>query len=212
MKQVAGVWLPDADQHFTRIAKGGTYNSGHYYAARVYVKDFGLALDVGAHVGYWSRLMAEDFKVVFAFGPEIENFNCLLKNAPSNVKMVPYAISDWVGGGRLNNPKPTNTGAWELEKVEERLKGVWPTTVWPLDRITTYLENYGPVGLIKIDVQGGELNVLRGARKLLEKHKPVVVVEDTDKGITALLSDLGASKVDKKAKDAIFAWKDNVSA
>lgn len=37
-------------------------------------------------------------------------------------------------------------------------------------------ENYSPA-LIKIDVEGGEREVLFGARKLLERHRPIIIVE-----------------------------------
>jgi FkbM family methyltransferase len=60
----------------------------------------------------------------------------------------------------------TYPGAEDLEKIQvdsARLDDVLPP-------------GYEPA-LIKIDVEGAELEVLRGARKTLERHKPVVVFE-----------------------------------
>lgn len=49
--------------------------------------------------------------------------------------------------------------------------------------------NETPIKLMKIDVEGFELNVLRGLAKTLEKHKPVLIMELIDKQ----LRDAGAS-------------------
>ena len=76
MKQTLGIWLPDSDKHFAvqiagnpLVAGKGTYQWKKYVAALSHVKDRGHAVDVGAHVGLWSRLMAMDFERVTAFEP-----------------------------------------------------------------------------------------------------------------------------------------------
>lgn len=49
----------------------------------------------------------------------------------------------------------------------------------PVDTLDGIAEEYGlkKINLVKIDVEGAELDVLRGSRDMLEKHKPVVLVE-----------------------------------
>jgi hypothetical protein len=40
-----------------------------------------------------------------------------------------------------------------------------------------YAVKFGPPGFVKIDVDGGELDVLRGAEKILSDHRPSLIVE-----------------------------------
>jgi hypothetical protein len=47
----------------------------------------------------------------------------------------------------------------------------------PLDN----LQFEGPICFVKIDVEGMELDVLAGARQLLEKHRPAIAIEVIDK-------------------------------
>ncbi len=62
MKQVYNYWMPDSDNHFERliakrIKNGGPaeYQDDTRDEAYKYVKDFYIAVDVGANVGLWAR-------------------------------------------------------------------------------------------------------------------------------------------------------------
>jgi hypothetical protein len=53
-----------------------------------------------------------------------------------------------------------------------------------------------PIQLIKIDVEGGELAVLQGARKLIEKYKPVIIFE----------AGIGGSDVYGTTPESLYAY------
>ena len=76
MKEVNGLWLPDSDTHFA----GFDYELGTRRVALGLTKQRRVALDVGAHVGIWTRHLAEEFDTVWAMEPNPENFDCLTRN------------------------------------------------------------------------------------------------------------------------------------
>ena len=152
--------LPEKDTHFQGAEH---YQTDILRKSLKYVRDFRQAVDIGAHVGYWSKHLAKSFKEVVAFEPVQENFDCLLENAPK-IKAYNCAIGKEHGLGAMINPKESNSGAWELRKGSE-------INIFPLDDF-----NLSP-NYIKIDVQGSERNVLLGAERTISIHKPVVVIE-----------------------------------
>ena len=62
-------------------------------------------------------------------------------------------------------------------------------------------------GLVKIDVQSSEADVLRGGARMLRHTKPVIIIEANDNGISALLEDWGARKMGFLRRDQIWAWE-----
>ena len=200
MKPKGKWWLPDADRHFAKCAKkGGGYQTNLYHAAIKYVGNVDLAVDVGAHVGFMSHHMKKHFRRVVAFEPEPDNFECLLKNVPG-IEAHNVALGAVGGMGSLQNPKVTNSGAWEVTY------GQGDVRVFPLD-------DFGLVpDLIKIDVQGRTVAVLDGAGATL-RHHPVVLVEawldgKRDVEVQAFLESLGAELFEEVGrKDIVMGWR-----
>jgi FkbM family methyltransferase len=143
----------------------------------------GLFLDVGANIGCISQAVISDGGDVVAFEPQLEVYNVLKENlinayfasnkgswtahncavGSSNdiVKMevLDYFRKNNIGGHELGTRNP-----WGKHRDVE---------VVALDN--TALEN---VSFIKIDVEGFELEVLKGAIELIKRDKPILYVED----------------------------------
>ena len=187
--------LPADDTHFHPYIGHG-YQREAYLKALPYVKDFSLAVDVGAHVGFWTLGMLKDFDEVHSFEPEPVNFACLSKNAPEAIRHN-VALGEIHGLCHMETPAIHNSGAWEAREGGD-------IDVLPLDGFM--LEP----GLIKIDVQGMELAVLKGAENTIITSKPVLVVECILNGIYSheperFLNGLGLKAVAQVNKDVIFA-------
>jgi len=133
-----------------------------------------LAIDVGANVGYHTVLMAEAVGGrgrVVAFEPEALNRR-LLERVVRRKKLANVTIVGAALGARqgmtslyLNPDHPGDHRTWQARG----LAGAQATPV-PLTTLDHYLEQRGenlPVSLVKIDVQGAELQVLQGMRKTL---------------------------------------------
>lgn len=126
------------------------------------------AVDIGAHVGFMSRDMAKFFKTVHAFEPHPDNFSCLQENTPDNVICHNAGVSDSNRRAGMKSPAPINSGAWEVCDGDA-------INLVKLDDL-----DIGRVDFMKIDVQGHELEVLRGAERILCEDSPTIIIEIVD--------------------------------
>ncbi len=198
--------LPEKDRHFRRYVDKGYYQRSALCVAMSRVCKWHNAVDVGGHVGFMANDMAKFFEHVYSFEPQPDNFACLEQNKVENVTAYNVALGARDGKAGLFNPSEHNSGGWvmgEGDSVEVRM----------LDSF-----NLQHVGLIKIDVQGNEMGVLRGAVETLRRWKPAVMVEiphDQVKDLVerriapeavGFLQKLGAELVYLVKEDAILSW------
>ena len=140
------------------------------------VKSFNLAVDVGANVGLHSVRFAQKFSQVESFEPFSINYECLEKNVSTftKVKLHRKALGAVNKTETISLPKDLdNSGAVSLVDFQNSERELIHESVE-----IKILDDYDlSPDLIKIDTQSYELEVLRGARKTLEKHKPVLIIE-----------------------------------
>jgi FkbM family methyltransferase len=129
------------------------------------------ALDVGANIGNHALYFSDHFRQVVAFEPNPSTFQLLRINAGlvGNVVCRNFGLSS-ADGQALLCPDAANLGASML-----RADGAAGVTVElrALDALTELTS----VRLVKIDVEGHELDVLRGGAGLLARERPIVVLE-----------------------------------
>jgi FkbM family methyltransferase len=115
--------------------------------------------------------------------------NCVVKN---------YAISDSSGNSNfhhvVSNPAYSGIKKRSYPKEEKISKIKIKTTT-----LDDQLINENRVDLIKIDVEGGEFGVLKGAEKVIEKFHPVIIFEHG----------LGASEYYNTSSEDIFDFFEN---
>jgi FkbM family methyltransferase len=224
MKRINDVWcVPDGDELITRkILESKKPNSDPthidlYYERRVRevalsrVTNFGTFVDAGANVGIWSRPMSSLFEKVEAFEPAEKNRECLLINLGKidNVEIFHHGLGDSNCEGNLHLGVK-NCGDCKII-YKKSLKGVLFTEEDVVKVRTLDSHNFHEVGLIKIDTQGHELRIIKGAVETIKKHKPVVVFEiDQDKDqCCEILESLGAKRVPVNNKcNMIYAFKE----
>jgi FkbM family methyltransferase len=151
----------------------------------------GIAIDVGAHIGLVSIVMARHFPQVFSYEPNRFNYALLVANMALNglthVRCFNHALYsrdadlslgadaqqeiplplDCAGG--FNGIAATNLGAYDFT---ENGSGVFATRAVTLDSLG--IDN---VVFIKIDVQGADGEVIRGAANTIRRCRPVIVFE-----------------------------------
>ena len=200
--------MPDTDNHFyrmitKRISQGGPaeYQDDVRDAAYKYVKDFDVAIDIGANVGFWARPLTEKFKQVIAYEPMPQVLECL----ELNVKGLPVTINKYALGKTESTVNmiydSVNTGN---SYVDEGTFGTGNINVKKLDNL-----DIPKFGLIKIDCERHELPILEGAIQTILKHKPIVIVEqhaDTEYCAGEYLKSYGAKELTNVRKDYIFGW------
>jgi len=173
MKELLGLWFPDGDEHFKGQLPAGpmvggkaTYQYKKYLAAKRHIGWFGHAVDVGAHVGLWSRVMAMDFTKVTAFEPLAEHRACFVRNVEAaNVNLLPHAVGSQSGIINIHMPHD-NTGHAHVLDQGEKCRMI------AIDSITL-----DPIDFLKIDVEGFEQPVVMGAEQTINRDRPVIIVE-----------------------------------
>lgn len=141
-----------------------------------------LVYDVGANLGWYSVLMERllgQSAEIYAFEPDPGNRGLLEENLALNgarrVEAVDCALSDHEGRARLNRYRDVNLGRHSLGAVPEPVGSVEVR----LQTLDGYAAGRGlagrPVCLLKIDVEGHEPEVVRGAQATLAEVELLVL-------------------------------------
>ena len=139
-----------------------------------------LAVDVGAHSGVYTYALSRLATEVIAIEPNLALAQDLAQAfRRRRVTVVAEAASDVAETAVLRTPKgnASGTGLATLSPTNTLGGSVFSTTnvaARPLDKI---VGEDVPVGFIKIDVEGHELAVLRGANQLLSRWRPNLLIE-----------------------------------
>ena len=216
MFQHQGIWLPDGEKHFPEwmdesgeIVDGrGTYQIRKWRACLPWIRRWRRAVDVGAHVGFWSIQMIARFERVAAFEPHAVFRECWERNIAKREADDLYAcaLSDRIGGCDLAYDPADSGGTHVATDADGKI---------PMLRLDQF--GFTDVDFLKIDCEGYEHRVLDGARKTLSLCKPCVIVEQKPhklgpnfgiEGTPAcdLLREMGAHCREVISGDYIFAW------
>jgi FkbM family methyltransferase len=206
MKKVFEYYMPNSDNHFERLINKRVRNGGppQYQddvrdEAYKYVTDFNIAVDIGANVGLWAKPLTQKFKQVIAFEPLEQVYSCLELNCENlPVELHKHAL------GSVNDVvemvfNAENTGGSFVSEV-----GTGTIQIKRLDDL-----NLPKFGLLKIDCERHELEVLKGAIDTIIKYKPIIVCEqqaDTNECAGTYLKSFGAREITNVRKDYIFGW------
>lgn len=124
------------------------------------------AIDIGANKGVYTHLLARLVPFVHAFEPNPKMFNILTRGLPENARSYEIALSDQSGSGELLVPMSRRTKAYSNQGAslsKQKVHGEHRVVKIETRTLDSYaLEN---VGFIKIDVEGYEHTVLKGAKK-----------------------------------------------
>lgn len=142
-----------------------------------------VSLDIGANRGVWTEAMRRHSGAVLAFEPNPKMFHDLARRVGPGARALPYALSDRSGEAELRVPRRrkgySNQGATLAhESLRDGAYGALSVPMRRLDEIEA-----GDVALMKIDVEGHELAVLRGAAGLLARCRPALIVEMEEKHV-----------------------------
>lgn len=213
MKYAANGWaFPDSDVFMMNELKDdGSYQASHLRAGLQYVTNWETGVDLGAHVGTWCRLMSPVFTRVIAVEPSADTFEALAANMArfscDNVELKNVAVGEVAGrvsmvldgrGLELKNTGARHTGTGKDVAVET-------VDSWDLPSL----------GFLKLDIEGSEFVALKGARKTLQRCKPIVLYEDKalwkahfgqpKSAVADFLTSIGYHEVARASMDAIWS-------
>jgi FkbM family methyltransferase len=138
----------------------------------------GMAIDVGANAGVYSTQLGRYAAVVHAFEPNPICLRQLARVLPGHVTVHPCALSDHAGRATLRFD-PQNTGIGTIEHANELKNNAGIKSIESADVEIKTLDSFGftDVGLVKIDAEGHEESVLRGAMDTLARCRPSLIIE-----------------------------------
>ena len=148
-----------------------------------HIKKGQTVIDAGAQIGYYTvlfgKLVGPKGKV-YAFEPDSRNFEILAKNIRvnklKNVKAAKVALADFVGTRQFfTNPMNRGASSFSSPKVGGVL--VSDVKVTTLDEFFRQTSANRKIDFLKIDVEGAEHLVLRGATSILEQPKLLMLLE-----------------------------------
>ena len=181
------------------------YQTHNFYEAetleflKLHYKKLDHIIDIGSNIGnhmlyYCSNLQPVK---VHCFEPNPFNLEVLKKNIAINYldKMVtayPVALGAENGKGIQKNFTLDNTGMNRVDKLTDEQETGNAVDIRSLDDF-----HFSQVSFIKIDVEGFELEVLKGAEQTIKQSKPVVMVEvfeSSRQNVDALMEQYGYKK------------------
>lgn len=152
-------WEPEMTKMFKKTIKSGM-----------------TVLDVGANMGYYTLLMGKLMKnkgKIISFEPTLGGFERLKTNVSLND--FNNIVLERIGLANKNGKiKAKIRHSWKMSSlIEPKAETIY------LMRLDDYVKKnkIEKIDFIKIDVDGYEYEVLKGAKEILEKYKPILCLE-----------------------------------
>lgn len=130
-----------------------------------------LAVQAGGNVGVYPCMLAEHFEEVVTFEPDWNNFVLLTRNLGRRERFNVEACNSALGEERkyVSLIRSTDNAGRHKVNPKHRDDEVLMVTLDSLD--------LPACDLIWLDIEGYELNALKGAKKTIDKFKPAIIVE-----------------------------------
>ncbi|MEO5364946.1 MAG: FkbM family methyltransferase [Magnetococcus sp. WYHC-3] len=172
------ITLPDDKLLWT-----GTWEKDIGEAIAAAVPAGGVCLDIGSHRGFMAGVMARNgARRVYCFEPNPANLARLEQlqgiNPTLDLRLMPLAVGSTNGRASFSLMPESTMGKLSDSRFQptEATSGTLDVTVRTLDDLLQTGEIEAP-GLIKVDVEGAEVEVLRGATTLIREHRPHWIIE-----------------------------------
>ena len=166
IEKVNDFWVPSNDVHIEQWKAGAPFTQNkclnkfiNYCQSQN--KKMKTVIDVGAWCGTWSKAIEPFAKKVIAFEPGKVHFECLQRNCTINCDPRMEAV-----GAEVMEVSLTEDNFTQAKRVNEKGN---------IRMINLDYMNYQDVDMIKIDVEGYEMQVLKGATKTLENIKYLMI-------------------------------------
>ena len=199
---VGGVHLPEGEVHFVEIMMNNKKSSRivdgkHTYQYHKLTASMGYipnnrrrnCIDIGSHVGLWGMWLVKEFNHAHAFDP-IKEFQeiWVLNVIQSNYTLYNYALGDDFGYVDLIVPYDQTGGTHVVHdqagidaavKAQEVMlpkdRGHFIAESIPMAPLDSF--DINEVDFIKMDVEGFELEIIKGAEKTIKDNRPVMIIE-----------------------------------
>lgn len=180
------VWFDPNQEHgiLWGVEKSGVWEPGIIKICVDQLQNSGTFLDIGANIGMFSMSIANSFDniSIHAFEPVPSNFHVLKQNLKTNSLENRIKANNFAVGSNCSTISMCVEGQTSHVSRNESTNNSKKVGINLLS-IDSYCEtnNINDVKLIKCDVEGFELEVLAGAKKVITSQKPCLVIEIEDR-------------------------------
>ena len=164
----------------------GTYEMPIQNIFTQHLKDGDVFYDIGANVGFFSIIAAQlvgDTGKVYAFEPGEGNANSIRHNARLNnfdqIEVIEKAVSDTSGSGQLLLAQYSGGHALATADAPPDLAGEVTVDLVSIDDLIAQ-NQIKPPNFVKVDVEGAELDVLKGMSETIKTYQPTIIYEVDD--------------------------------
>lgn len=173
------VWVLLGDEVGEGLRRRGCTESETLSAITSHLNTDSVFFDLGAHIGQYTLMASPLCRAVHSFEPVPVTFGLLHRNIQANglanVFANHCAVSDRCGDVTIYEGDVSNMDRSSLMPPSY---ASGKSFVVPSLTLDVYVSEHGDVpDLIKIDVEGAEISVLRGAYHLLRERHPMLIVE-----------------------------------
>jgi FkbM family methyltransferase len=141
---------------------------------RSHLREGSVFVDVGANAGYYTLLASKlvgNKGYVYAIEPIPSTVALLEANVKLNncTNVMVYRVAAWSSKGKLTLNVPASMYGWASVMQKGR------SVMVKAETIDNILRNVGSVDILKVDVEGAELQVLQGAKEVLKRTKHIAL-------------------------------------
>lgn len=164
-------------------ASGQLYEMNLQRALSAYLQPGAVVYDVGAHIGVVSMFAAELVGTtgrVFAFEADPENVRRIEAHVQRNdlAQIQVLSCAAWSSSGNLSFERASAHSSRNQGSVAKVSGGAEEgTIVVESIRLDDFAQQHPPPTLLKIDVEGGEADVLLGCEQIFSRARPVLICE-----------------------------------
>jgi len=180
------IWDPEDVRAAPNMALlEGSYEPQEFNLLSGLARSCKVIFDVGANVGWYavqlSRTTEADSKV-FCFEPVRTTYDRLAENVALNgldgkVRLFNFGLNDVAGPAEFFLPAFSGSVAASARNLHPEENVTRLSVRLEVADDFADREQVGRIDLIKCDVEGAELSVLRGARRIIERDKPIIFLE-----------------------------------
>lgn len=218
---IAGLkmWVDPASNFGSRLMAEGNYEPDLAQACRTLLRDGDTFFDVGGNEGWFSMVACQSVGAtgrVFTVEPQERLWPVILENASlnhfANLMLLPFGVAQMEGVVSMNLYPSLNSGSSNFGSGKRRFDKTQRVTVMPLEKLINQ-SGATRIDLMKIDIEGFELEALRSAgrhlgstirRLVVEIHPPLLEARgESEEQVRDLLAERGYRR---EMVDGVEVW------
>lgn len=193
-----GLWWPEFETGYQDVEDYIVHRVNDADIAAKHVRTKGVCVQAGGHVGLFPRQLAKHFSFVHTFEPGAEMFAALSHNTAKYGNIIPYNHAL----GPSSNLVPFEHRRSGRSKVVVDGDASHSVRQETLDALAL-----PRCDLIYLDVEGYEIEVLKGALQTIDKFRPIITLEvlkGREQDTIAFMSNLKYERIDRVHSDWTF--------